>query len=228
MLHSAVGREKRHLFVMCHGFRGSMNGGGRATQMAELAAGAGYTTVRFNFTPVEPLTNQTEELEDVLAYCRREFGRPFIGMGRSMGGCALAHCALTAEDIRGLCFWSMPGDLVHTFRLVLADRYDELCTSGVIEVEDEYGHCTLHRDFLDDLAQYDMPKIVRRIAPRPAFFIHGTADAIVPIAEAKENYRQYRGEKEWHEVEGADHHLALDAEASQKKILRWMERYFSE
>lgn len=220
--------SRPYLFVMCHGFRGSKDGGGKAVRMAELACKAGYPVIRFDFTPLAPLSVQIEELSDVLAYGRARFGLPVIGMGRSMGGCALAHCARSESDIAGLCFWAMPNSLTKTMKRALGDYYDELMTRGRIEVNDAYGHMVLERSFWDDLSHYDMDRTVRSITNRPAIFIHGKEDDIVLVEEGKMNYDIYCGEKEWYAVEGADHHIAVDIETTQARLLDWMIQHFSE
>lgn len=227
VIHTPTGDAKPYVFVMCHGFRGSKDGGGKAVRMAELAAEAGYTTVRFDFTPLMPLTAQVEELRDVLAYVRERFGLPIIGMGRSMGGCALAVCAQDEKDIVGCCFWAMPNSLTVTMKRALGEYYEELMTKGRIEVHDLYGDMVLERSFWDDLAPYDMNDVLRAISNMPVIFIHGTKDDIVLVEEGKANHDVYGGEKEWYAVDGADHHIALRIEETQAKLLAWMIEHFS-
>ena len=225
-VHIPTGNAKPYVFVMCHGFRGSKDGGGKAVRMAELAAEAGYTTVRFDFTPLMPLAVQVEELCDVLAYVRSRFSMPVIGMGRSMGGSALAVCAQNEKDIVGCCFWAMPNSLTVTIKRALGDYYDELMTKGRIEVRDMYGDMVLERSFWDDLVSYDMNAVLHAIPNVPAIFIHGSQDDIVLIEEGKANYEIYGGEKEWYAVDGADHHIALRIEETQAKLLDWITKHF--
>lgn len=226
-VHIPTAEAKPYVFVMCHGFRGSKDGGGKAVRMAELASQAGYTTIRFDFTPLMPLSVQVEELRDVLSYVRLRFGVPMIGMGRSMGGCALAVCAQEAKDIVGCCFWAMPNSLPATMKRALGDHYEELMTSGRIEVNDMYGNMVLEKSFWDDLILYDMNTILRTIPKMPAIFIHGSADDIVLVEEGRANYEVYGGEKEWYTVDGADHHIALDIEKTQPRLLDWLLSHFS-
>lgn len=226
VLHTASGAVKPYVFVMCHGFRGSKDGGGKAVHMAEIAAAHGYTVLRFDFTPLAPLSQQLKELADVLSYIRSRFALPIIGLGRSMGGCALALSSSTASDVVGYCFWATPNNLMRTIRRALGAYYDEIITRGRIEVTDEYGHMTLERSFLDELADYDVERAMR-MNDRPAIFIHGSADDIVLVEEGKRNYDVYRGEKEWYEVSGADHHIALNVAQTEAKLIDWLEAHFS-
>lgn len=224
-MHSASGDVKPYVLVMCHGFRGSKDGGGKAVRMAELAAKHGYTTIRFDFTPLAPLSQQLRELSDVLSYVRGRFGLPIIGMGRSMGGCALALSAAYETDIVGFCFWATPNDLTVTIRRALGTYYEELITCGRIEVTDAYGHMRLERSFWDELSDYNVDRAMRAI-DRPALFVHGSEDEIVLLQEAKRNYEGYRGTKEWYEVMGADHHIARDIVGTEAKLISWLETYF--
>ena len=225
-IHIPTSDAKPYVFVMCHGFRGSKDGGGKAVRMAELAAEAGYTTIRFDFTPLMPLSVQVEELRDVLAYVRTRFGLPIIGMGRSMGGCALAVCTQDEKDIVGCCFWAMPNSLPVTMKRALGEYYEELMTNGRIEVSDMYGDMVLEKSFWEDLVPYDMNAVLHAVPNIPAIFIHGTKDDIVLVEEGKTNYEVYGGEKEWYAVDGADHHIALHIEDTQAKLLDWITKYF--
>lgn len=225
-IHIPTNDAKPYVFVMCHGFRGSKDGGGKAVRMAELVAEAGYTTIRFDFTPLMPLSVQVEELRDVLAYVRTRFGLPIIGMGRSMGGCALAVCTQDEKDIVGCCFWAMPNSLPVTMKRALGEYYEELMTNGRIEVSDMYGDMVLEKSFWEDLVPYDMNAVLHAVPNIPAIFIHGTKDDIVLVEEGKTNYEVYGGEKEWYAVDGADHHIALHIEDTQAKLLDWITKHF--
>lgn len=225
-VHLAQGEIKPYVFIMCHGFRGSKDGGGKAVRMAQLAAEHGYTAVRFDFTPLAPMSVQLKELTDVLTYVRERFGLPMVGMGRSMGGAALALCAQDIRDLVGFCFWATPNDLAVTIRRALGEQYEALMKHERIEVHDEYGHMVLEKSFWDELEKYRVDHAMR-VIDRPALFIHGSKDDIVLVEEGKRNYDVYCGDKEWYVVEGANHHIALDIEKTQNKLIRWLERHFS-
>ena len=52
------------VLVLAHGFRGSMDGGGRAAVLAEMASEC-CNVIRFNFNGSQILSKQVEELEAV-------------------------------------------------------------------------------------------------------------------------------------------------------------------
>ena len=69
------------VLVLAHGFRGSMDGGGRAAVLAEMASEC-CNVIRFNFNGSQILSKQVEELEAVLAYVRiKIFSRKNIFTG---------------------------------------------------------------------------------------------------------------------------------------------------
>ena len=85
---------RRNVLVMAHGFRGSMEGGGRAAQLAEEISETVCTVVRFNFTWCTMLSNQVAELKAVLDFVRQTLQpEKLFLLGRSFGG---ATCIITA------------------------------------------------------------------------------------------------------------------------------------
>jgi len=85
---------RRNVLVMAHGFRGSMEGGGRAAQLAEEISEKICTVVRFNFTWCTMLSNQVAELKGVLDFVRQTLQpEKLFLLGRSFGG---ATCIITA------------------------------------------------------------------------------------------------------------------------------------
>ena len=68
--YGATEEARRRVFVMAHGFRGSMDGGGRAVDMARDLSPL-CTVVRFAFSWCTLLTNQIAEFKAVAAYVRR-------------------------------------------------------------------------------------------------------------------------------------------------------------
>ena len=85
---------RRHVLVMAHGFRGSMDGAGRAAALADEIGENICSVVRFNFSWCTMLSNQVAELKAVLDFVRETL-RPekvFL-LGRSFGG---ATCIVTA------------------------------------------------------------------------------------------------------------------------------------
>ena len=89
-----IPEKRRNVLVMAHGFRGSMEGGGRAAQLAEEISETVCTVVRFNFTWCTMLSNQVAELKALLDFVRQTLQpEKLFLLGRSFGG---ATCIITA------------------------------------------------------------------------------------------------------------------------------------
>lgn len=89
-----ISDRRRNVLVMAHGFRGSMEGGGRAAQLAEEISETVCTVVRFNFIWCTMLSNQVAELKGVLDFVRQTLQpEKLFLLGRSFGG---ATCIITA------------------------------------------------------------------------------------------------------------------------------------
>lgn len=94
-----------NLLIMAHGFRGSMEGGGRAAYLSQMAS-LFVNVLRFNFTGSQILSHQIEELNAVLDFAMKEYKNPRIFLlGRSMGGAASLVTASRRSEIAGLALW---------------------------------------------------------------------------------------------------------------------------
>lgn len=103
------------VLILAHGFRGSMEGGGRAVILAEMAAEC-CNVIRFNFNGSQILSKQIAEIEAVLDYVRLNFsGSKIFLLGRSLGGAAALVAAASAADIAGLVLWATPNEKLRCF-----------------------------------------------------------------------------------------------------------------
>ncbi|MCX7781239.1 MAG: lysophospholipase [Negativicutes bacterium] len=223
VLHSPEISGSKTVFVICHGFRGSKDGGGRAVRLADMAARLGLYVLRFDFTPCQTLTRQIEELNAVINYVRQHIGEQIILLGRSMGGsAALAYTASQPGNILGLCLWAAPWNLAETFRLSLGKYYELLKQGESITLEDEYGRLTLYPEFIADFNNYDLRASVHALQHIPLLQVHGTADEVVPVGQAIELHNVAAGPKKLILIEGGDHQLhSYFAEAS-TAVLDWL------
>jgi len=73
---------------------------------------------------------------------------------------------------------------------------------------------------------YDPIDYVARIAPRPLFIMHGTADTIVPVEAAQRLHNAAGHPKELWLVDGADHYQAINdtPEETHPRLLSFFER----
>lgn len=224
--HAPAGRPAGCCVVFCHGFRGSKEGGGRAAALADKVAAMGYAAVRFDFTPVQCLSHQVDELTAVAEFCRAKIGGRLILFGRSMGGSAAVALAARDPAVAGLCLWATPHDLAETFRLSLAAGYARLAAGECISIEDEYGRLELSPAFIGDFARHDLLAGVRALAGRPILVVHGGEDEVVPLSQARELFRQAGEPKELVVIPGGDHRFLNGYPQASAALLDWLGRLF--
>ncbi len=180
-------------FIMCHGFRGSRESGGRAVLVARQLTR--YCQVlRFNFTATDLLSKWKEELEAVLlALEERQPGAVFV-MGRSLGGaCAFVTTAVRPE-VAGLILWATPFDLRGTFRFVMGEEdYARLDAGETVHYDDERGVCDVDPAFLPDFDRYDWPSLWQsRSRKMPVLILHCQDDETVLSSQAWQNFAHAR------------------------------------
>ena len=227
ILYLPVERGRDYAVIFCHGFRGSKEGGGRASSLAARVAGNGFATLLFDFTPLSLLSVQVEELRAVVSYCRSEVGDRIVLFGRSMGGSAALAVAAEDKLIGGLCLWSAPHNLHETFRLSLGDGYNRLLGGEQVSIADEFGCVHLTPDFLSDFDRFDLLACAGLVSGRPLLVVHGENDEIVPLRQAAEIIDQAGEPKKMTVVPGADHRFLSGHEQASAALLAWLEASFS-
>ncbi|WP_177564656.1 alpha/beta fold hydrolase [Phascolarctobacterium sp.] len=211
------------VLVLAHGFRGSMEGGGRAAVLAELASECCHV-IRFNFSSSQILSKQIEELEAVLAYVGQKFAdsRIFL-LGRSMGGAAALVTAARREDIAGLVLWATPNDLPSTFKKALgSEGYEALVAGQTLYLNDERGELTLTPDFVTDFARYDLQGILRGWRKRPLLILHGEKDETVALEQARLAFALAGVPKKLVIISGGDHSFTNHGNKAAAEVVNWL------
>ena len=212
---------RRHVLVMAHGFRGSMDGAGRAANICSV--------VRFNFSWCTMLSNQVAELKAVLDFVRETL-RPekvFL-LGRSFGGATCIVTACGGENAYrpyGMILWSAPNSLKQTFIQVLGeDAFQEALQGKTIVLDDERGHDEIPAAFVTDLFHYDVAELLKKWKKGPLLIIHGENDTTVTPDQAKENFEIAGGEKQLCYMADDNHHLDLRFKEAGELVKNWLKR----
>ena len=245
--------KRRNVLVMAHGFRGSMEGSGRAAALADELGESVCSVVRFNFSWCTMLSNQVAELKAVLDFVRKTLKpeRLFL-LGRSFGGATCivtacgeenyqkaveekagdgTECAATGWWKRktycpyGMVLWSAPNSLKKTFVQVLGEEAFQAALHGkTIVLDDERGHDEVPSTFVTDLLQYDVGGLLQKWRQGPLLIIHGEKDTTVTPDQAKENFEISGGEKELHYMKDDNHHLDLCFREANALVKNWLEK----
>ena len=220
---------RRHVLVMAHGFRGSMDGAGRAAALADEIGENICSVVRFNFSWCTMLSNQVAELKAVLDFVRETL-RPekvFL-LGRSFGGATCIVTACGGENAYrpyGMILWSAPNSLKQTFIQVLGeDAFQEALQGKTIVLDDERGHDEIPAAFVTDLFHYDVAELLKKWKKGPLLIIHGENDTTVTPDQAKENFEIAGGEKQLCYMADDNHHLDLRFKKAGALVKNWLKR----
>ena len=214
--------------VMCHGFRGSRESGGRAVLVAREASRF-CDVVRWNFTGTQILSKWRQELAAVLAEVKKRApGRKLFVLGRSLGGACAFVTTAADKDVDGLILWAAPSDLRGTFRHVMGDAdYARLDAGEAVHYDDERGVCDVDPAFLTDFDKYDFAALWQRRQPKPVLLLHCKGDDVVLYSQALRNEqlaRQAGAECELHLFEGGDHSFTEYSEAAGRLLADWLGR----
>ena len=227
VMHQPAKQKANTIVIMCHGFRGSKDGGGRAVAVADTIAEAGFTVLRFNFTPLQKLTRQIEEIAAVVQYCHKHISKEIILLGRSMGGSAAIAYTKKYQNVQGLCLWATPWNLIETFQLALGDGYALLEKGQTLSIHDAYGELELTPDFIEDFKNFNLLEALTQIHHIPVLILHGTKDEIVPFIQAERIYQTFSEPKRLEVFEGGDHHLSMHSAQAAIAIRDWLYQYFN-
>jgi alpha-beta hydrolase superfamily lysophospholipase len=219
-VHSAV--------ILCHGMESSKDSE-KLVYMAEALAQRGILALRFDFACAGESSGHFEnltysgEVDDIHAAYdlvqSRHPGKTAI-FGSSMGGTVALLYAGNQPSICGVATLAAP---VHPERFPA-----RLLTSAEIEQWRRRGYVfyngkRLNVSLLDDLEKIDVCQAAARIRC-PLLIVHGDADEVVPVAEARELYDLVRADKQLMIVKGGDHRLSspADMQSVLAKTLDWL------
>lgn len=220
--------DSRGWVVVCHGFTGSKEGGGKARAMADaLAAQTGFSFLLFDFAGNGQsegqfedltLTSQIQDLSAVIDWCQEQDQAPVVTMGRSFGGSTVLAQAAQDSRVVAVCTWAAPVHLKDLFSEVILSQTDD----GRVILADENGTVHLKKEFAQDLARHDLLQAAADISPRPLLIIHGENDDVVSVKEAEELYAAAGESKALQIIPQADHQFSATAKQVWEIVGRWL------
>lgn len=209
------GDPGRPALVLCHGYQRSME---ETFSIGVDLRQQGFTVLLFDFrgcgrsggryTTIGDF--EADDLRGAVRWLRRRLGgtTPIGVLGISMGGAVALRAAAECDDIGAVvadsAFAHLTGCVAQRFQgLRFPMLHLNILTMRTAE--------RLCGGRVDRVRPVDL---VARIAPRPVFFIHGTADGIVPYSHHEELLTAAREPKTAWSLPGSTHAMArLDAPA---------------
>lgn len=215
--------------IVCHGFTGSKEGGGRAVEMGEALSELGFSSLLFDFAGCGEsegawenitLSRQTDDLECVVRWCRWRGYRNIILTGRSFGGSTVLNYAAKDPEIAAVCTWAAVARPSLFFEKYLQEFLNGPASDRVTIEGEETLH--LKKGFFYDLRQHDLLKCAASLAPRNFLAIHGSADESVPVKEAFLLYDAASEPKRLEIIEGADHRFINHTKEVWDNFFSWL------
>ncbi len=225
-LHSE--QSSRGWVIVCHGFTGSKEGGGKYIELAEtLFSQTGFSFILFDFAGNGQsegrfkdltLTNQIQDLSGVIDWSQEREQGPVVTMGRSFGGSTVLAQATADSRVQAVCTWAAPVHLTKLFSEVIVSENDD----GQVVLANENGTVHLKKDFMDDLTRHNLLQAAANISPRPLLIVHGQRDDVVPVNDAKELYAAAAEPKELHIVPQGDHQFSTTSKRVWEVVGKWL------
>ena len=207
-----------------------------AVAVARALAKEGIATLRFDFTGLGgsggdfgragfavDVSDLVAAAEDLL----ERFSQPILLVGHSLGGAAVLAAAdeIGFDRIAAVATIGAPSDVPHVLANIDGDL-DAIRTAGQGEVRIAGRAFTLGRDFIEKVENTDLLAEVARLR-KPLLFLHSPTDDVVGIDHASALFQAAKHPKSFVSLEGADHLLLREEDASfvATVIAGWATRY---
>ncbi|MBX7457330.1 bifunctional alpha/beta hydrolase/OsmC family protein [Qipengyuania sp. 1NDH17] len=207
-----------------------------AVTVARALAKEGIATLRFDFTGLGGSGGEfgragfAADVSDLVAAAEdllERFAQPILLVGHSLGGAAVLAAAdeIGFERIAAVATIGAPSDVPHVLANIDGDL-DAIRTSGQGEVRIAGREFTLGREFIEKVENTDLLAEVGRLR-KPLLFLHSPTDDVVGIDHASALFQAAKHPKSFVSLEGADHLLLREEDASfvATVIAGWASRY---
>lgn len=194
----------------------------------------GFGVLQFDFTGLGASkgdfseSNFSGNVADLLAaaqFLAENFQAPGLIVGHSLGGAAAILAATQLDSVQAVATIGAPSDPKHVQHL-FQNSIEEIKQSGEALVNIGGRTFTIKQDFLDDLSQMTLLKVIKDMR-KSLLILHSPQDATVGIENAAELYTAAHHPKSFISLDGADHLLNREADSlyAGDVIASWAKRY---
>lgn len=226
--------QKPHNFVIfAHCF--TCNKNFKAVRyIAKSLAAEGFGVLTLDFTGLGESegdfaeTTFSSSVDDLICaanYLKENHKAPTVVIGHSLGGSAVILSARLISEIKAVVTIGAPSEPQHVKHL-LKSGIQEIREKGVAKVSIGGRPFSVKKEFIDDLENQDLLAIVKSL--RKSFlFLHSPQDSIVGVENAAALYQSAHHPKSFLSLDGADHLLSNERDASYAGdvIASWAKRY---
>lgn len=219
------------LFAHCFTCNKNLNA---VRNISEALTWEGFGVLRFDFTGLGESdgdfenTNFSGNVEDLLVaaeYLKENYLAPTLLIGHSLGGAAVIFAAAKTPSVKAVAVINSPSNPAHVMRH-LKSSAEEIIKNGEAVVNLEGRDFTIKKQFLDDLENKPLRKIVREFG-KALLILHSPQDKTVGIKNAEEIYLAAWHPKSYISLDGMDHLLSKkeDSQYVGSVIAIWAKRY---
>jgi len=205
-----------------------------ARRISRALADRGLAVLRFDFTGLGAsegefaTTTFSSNVGDLVAgadWLRKNHAGPRVLIGHSLGGAAVLAAAGEIPEVTAVATIGAPADPAHV-RRQFGDAVGEIEDEGSAEVELGGRSLRIGREFLDDIARWDLVRRVGRLG-RALLVLHSPLDRVVAIEHARRLFEAAKHPKSFVSLDDADHLLtqSADAEYVATVLDAWVSRY---
>jgi len=192
--------------------------------------------LRFDFTGLGESegdfadTNFSTNIADLVAaanFLEAEYEAPKILIGHSLGGAAVLQAAGQIPSSKAVAVIGAPADPAHVMRH-FKEYQQTIALDGEAEIAIEGRSFKIKKQFLDDLGEVQMEKVVRNLRKALLVF-HSPVDNTVSIDNAAKIFQYARHPKSFISLDRADHLLmnVADARYVGAMIAAWVRKYLT-
>lgn len=196
----------------------------------------GFAVVSFDFTGLglskgnfedTNFSHNLQDLVDVSHYITENYAAPSLLIGHSLGGAAVLAASEMLPNVKAIVTIGAPSSVGHVSHL-FADKIETLKEKGFAKVSIGGRPFKMKKQFLDDLEQHNIEKIIPKLRI-PLLIFHSPQDKIVEINNAAKIYQLAHHPKSFISLNGADHLLSKKSDSLYvaKSISTWAYRYLN-
>ena len=235
LLDKPVGRVRAYaLFAHCFTCTKNLKA---AANISRALVDAGIAVLRFDFTGLGQsegefaATNFSSNVGDLIAaadFLGANYEAPSLMLGHSLGGTAVLQAAARIESAVAVATIGSPAEPAHVSHL-LDGASDSLQERGEARVSIGGRPFTIRQQFLDDLAQHDLPAAIGSLR-KALLIMHAPLDDIVEVDNASALFMAAKHPKSFVSLDNADHLLSReqDSRYAGAVLASWASRYLPE